>query len=546
MSNFRVQQAVAAALTLGSVAIASAAQVDITTVPVANVLYVSGSTAIDPAMSSYWITGATAPCSTVTTDPAPTFYASTQTGKKFQAVACTASAALVSASGGTIAAGTSIAMIKEDNGGSQFGIDPVRDNTGLALTGQTVVSFYPDITTLTAGGNCAALAVAPASTACTGAFGTVSQAPNLGFADVDAAMFQDSLTGTGGTATQFNTIIIPFGVAVNLGLYHELQTLEATSLGLTVGSDSANSMPILTKDQLTAVFTGQVGNWTTLFPGIATTAVTWGTTGGTQFNAGSAAPAGTTVYLCQRGQSSGTERTAEIFFTNGNCASGINKLNFAGVLPASCQADGCSWSTAFNNDKNFAGNGTGDLLTCLQGQDKVGHLAIGFASIDNGWGTFQSNTARRDFRYIRYNDAVPSIENAASGLYAYWAQSIGVIPPSGAGNFPSGVAGALATFVNSGANRIGSSTSLANLNATHSYQNTGVAATQWDGGILGIPESGVNTPNPSAATLATFQANPVASASKFSGTATNNCNLPSATSLTDTNSSPAWQAPAQF
>ena len=531
MSNFRVQQAVAAALTMGAAAAASAAPVDITAVPAANVLYTSGSTAIDPGLTSYFIAGATAPCSGSGADAS--FYVGTAAGKKFIAVACTGAA-------GSPFAGQAIAIIKEDNGGSGFGIDPVRDDAPLPSSG-TQANTFPDFTTLTSTNCPGAPVAAPASATCTG-YGTSTVHSNLGFADVEPAAFQDSI----GSATQFSTLDVVFAAGVNVGLYHELQSAQ----GLTVGSDLAADMPEVTHAQLSAIFAGQISDWAKVIPGAGTTAVNWGVAAGTTWNGTttvastspiSSNPSTTGIFICQRGQSSGSERAAEIFLEDQNCSTGIQKLSAA--IPPTTGADGVTWTASFTADKNFAGGGTGDLLACLQGADKAGHLAIGFASIDNPWGSFQSNTARKDFRYIRYNDAVPSIETAAAGAYDWWVQSVGVAPAATNGNAAAGVAGQVATFVQTGANRIGSVTSIANLNATHVYQ-----AGVWDAGFLAIPDGVAATPNAVTATVANFEANPVNSLTHFgSGAVTNNCQPPIVSpTAPSTSASPTWLTPALF
>ena len=108
--NLTVKSAVAAVLAVGAAGAASA--VDISTItPATNILYSSGSTAIDPVLTDYFIQTATPICVAGTID----VYSSTVT-PKFTAIACTASNATTG-----IAAGTNIAIVKEDNGGSLFG-----------------------------------------------------------------------------------------------------------------------------------------------------------------------------------------------------------------------------------------------------------------------------------------------------------------------------------------------------------------------------------------------------------------------------------------
>jgi hypothetical protein len=482
MTNTRIAQAVAAALALSAAGTSMAALTDITSVPAANVLYLSGSTAIDPGLTSYWITGASAPCDPTTA----VFYTGTTGGKQFVAVAC-------SATGASTFSGNNIAMIKEDTGGSLNGIIPVREPAPLLGGG-----LFPDFTTLNISSNCGTVLVAaPGKLTCTG-YGTSTVLPNVGFADVDPAMFGANLISTVDSlaSAQFDTLDVVFAPAASLGLRNYLQTVE----GLPSGDDSATSMPRLSKGTLEWIFTNGASitpDWRAVLPSVGTASINFG-------HPGTTTPSTTGIYVCQRGLSSGTERTAQIFFGNQNCASGVRL--FAAPTQATCQADGCSWTgvTAQLNGHNFAGNGTGDVLSCLQAQNDLEKLAIGFASIDNPWGTFQSNTARQEFRYIRVGQAVPSIETAGANDYDYWAQSIGVFPNAGHANNPTGVAGAVANYIALSGNRVGSCASISALNGTHVYQT---APVEWDAGFLCIPSSGI-TASPQTAALATFQANP--------------------------------------
>jgi hypothetical protein len=239
--------------------------------------------------------------------------------------------------------------------------------------------------------------------------------------------------------------------------------------------------------------------------------------------------------VCRRGLNSGTEKATEIFFNDYNCAFNAvpftNYTNNADVSGtsiantcATAATDGCSWSTTYSNTNSlvFPGNGTGDLLDCLVGQDQVGHLAIGFASVDNLSGADQSKTTRQDFRYIRVDGVVPSIENAAAGKYQYLAQSFWYAPPTTA-TWSATAAGAnaatLVTYLTSATQGVGSKGSVLGVNAASKMVTQG-----FDGGLLIIP-SGTNTPNSNGTLTADFAANPVSAVTKAT-TATNNCIRP--------------------
>ena len=191
--NLTVKSAVAAVLAVGAAGAASA--VDISTItPATNILYSSGSTAIDPVLTDYFIQTATPICVAGTID----VYSSTVT-PKFTAIACTASNATTG-----IAAGTNIAIVKEDNGGSLFGIQGVQNITFAGSPFTTGGLQFPTLTQLANTATfCTTTAKAAVTSAGLGAYtlhtcGTATTVakvtPALGFADVEAALFGVSAT----------------------------------------------------------------------------------------------------------------------------------------------------------------------------------------------------------------------------------------------------------------------------------------------------------------------------------------------------------------
>lgn len=540
MFNPKVSQAVAAVLALGAAAGAQA--VDITTVSPSNVLYVSGSTAIDPGLVAY----ATNPTDLVCNGNIDFYQGTSVTNGKFIAVACTSGAGLPD-----VPAGTPIAIIKEDNAGSRNGIDPVNQPAVNAV-------YYPVLSTLTTT-NCGAGTVAnPAGEqtqtqhTCTGYTAQSSLSggkySNLGFADVEAAIFGADTTNL----NAISTVDVPFGVGVSLGLYHELQAVE----GLTVGADDVADMPTLSRTQIAALFNGTISNWSTIkstdgSKSVGSVAVTFGHSGSTCYDGtknSTAAdctappavlPSTTSVFFCERGQTSGTQQTAQIFFGNIGCASGVAKFSLA--RPSSCSTGGCGWSTTtYQSDPVFAGNGTGDDLSCLEGHDQGGQFAISFAGTDQAWGADATNTARADWRFIRIDGVVPSNENVAAGRYNYWAQSAGYYPIStSAVNYPAAgtVAAGMVKDFTQASTQIGTVASILALDPA--LQRTAPA---FDGGLLNIPGNGGSTPNATTATLAQFRQNPVNSYLKENPS--NNCQQPYlAPNAPDASNYPTWAGP---
>ncbi len=125
--NIRIHQAVLAALAVGVAG--SAGAIDITTVPTANIVYASGSTAIDAALKAYFFNAidATTPCDS-TMGTVDVYNQGTGAASKFTAVACMSNAALIN-DGATPPNSVAIAIVKEDGAGSLNGVTALQNRT---------------------------------------------------------------------------------------------------------------------------------------------------------------------------------------------------------------------------------------------------------------------------------------------------------------------------------------------------------------------------------------------------------------------------------
>jgi hypothetical protein len=133
--------------------------------------------------------------------------------------------------------------------------------------------------------------------------------------------------------------------------------------------------------------------------------------------------------------------------------------------------------------------------------------------VDNAWGTngtpAQSSLAA-DFRYIKVDGLLPSIENAASGRYPIFAQSVYTIPANSAqsNSLSGGAALALQNAI-IGVHGIGYYKVVEAVNALDQWSSP-----NFHGGLLAIPSNsqgtyGPNTPVDPSATNAQFFVNPV-------------------------------------
>jgi hypothetical protein len=547
------------AATVKPAAVVLTTYVDITSVPASNVLYIGGSTAIDSALK-YWSFN-TGDTSVICKPGTASVYSQSATsGTAFTAVACLASGA----AGLTgIAADTPIAYIKEDTAGSLNGAAAPRNQSfaGSPYTNGGGLNFpnYSNMVYASSGatGYCTGGTKAGTGLQTYASFtcknvpvSSVSGGivPQLGFSDVEAGLFgintAANVNGYAGVASSGNTLQFVFGVVTNVGLYRALQATQ----GLTQNDLVAN-MPSLTRPEISALLSNRGPNWSkwtnTSGTAVSSQSVVWGSAAGSCWNgattltigcpASAAAAASSTVFVCRRGATSGTQLSAEIFFNDKNC--GFNQLSFTttddnanpSVIQSACttyDTDGCSWLTTYasgTDTKVFPGNGGGDLIDCLNGHDKTGHLAIGFASVDNLTGADQSNTGRRDFRYIKVDGVVPSIENAAAGRYQYISNAFWYAPPAAASwsaaQYSGSVAGLLLTYLTDATQGVGSKGSIAGVNAASQ-----MAVQGFHGGVLVIP-SASNLPLAYSSTQSDFNASPISAMTKaISGT--NNCIRP--------------------
>jgi hypothetical protein len=500
-----------------------------------NVVLTGGSTAVAAALTQYFeqaLDDTNSLCNvSATGNPSQL---EVYTDSYYTAYACNSNSAAIGVS-------APIALVKESNAGSGNALGPVGGATALP---------FPTLNNLSSASQCTTSVTKPAvSKVVNGVSTTVSVpytsyscsvtsnglAPNVGFADVDAGLFGHSATFYGVTAAPDIDII--FAPAVSLGLYRELQAVQ----GLTQ-DDALADMPSLTKAELTSIYTGGVSggssgvqDWS-FFEGSAGNALgsisaPWGShssDGGSFVGSTGALPANTTIYICRRDDFSGTQKTMETYFgggtqsvQGGSCLTGVNGWALANA-GASAELLGQGWTVSQTSTQVFANKSTGNVLSCLEGQDSVGHYAIGYASIDNGWGANASSGAI-DWRYVRVDGITPSIENATSGRWPIWAQSIITIPTSTTNSNAINKLNANAQAVVSGLlgiHGIGYYKVIEAVNAQDQWSNPSI-----HGGILAVPNSsanggtGLNVPVDASASDTTFFSSPVNMYVKVTGAA---------------------------
>jgi hypothetical protein len=430
-----------------------------------NIIYVSGSTATDNAIKAWSKLDAA-------TDANAPFTAGSMD------IYTTATGYIITGTAGPVfgaVSGTNIAIVKQTQGGSATGIHNVAEQISPPNLS------FPNLSTpssLTA--TCGAAVNTPAKSpfmafntyACTLAESQSIQ-PNAGISDEDPQTW----IGTGGVTstdaaalTATHAVEVPFASIVNTALRNQLQTAE----GLVSGSELLANVPSLTPAQLRAIESGQMTSLADLYVFNPTTQKT------VQVD-----PSDSTIHICRRGNTSGTEFAANIYLFGSGCSKGNGVGTIALPDVSSTAANGVAWAAADNGEFVFAGAGTGDVLSCVEaplGSGDTVNYRIGVVSTDqvpgsNGW------------RYVAVNGIAPTIWNIQLGAYDwltedsfnYTTTSIGL--NGGPGNHLT-----IFTTINTNLSDVNGLAGLnaASQNAAASADTSGGAA---DTGIITTPNS---------------------------------------------------------
>jgi len=400
-------------------------------------------------------------------------------------------------------AGNPIAIHKESNGGSGNGLAPVRDATTLGFVDLSPVVAGQTVCTVDTASSVVAQTVGTAVLAaktvwnCTNA--TVAHAPDIGFSDVDPAVFNTATASTvvpGNTLSVFSPNQLIFGVPVTIAFRNALQKAQ----GLTVGSDLIVDTPSLTNAQIAGIYTGRLNTAAKIDPKMLTTSGT---------------PDTTPVYLLRRGTSSGTQKTAEVIFLNGNITNAANTTNgfkaptaaYNSVTAstgyvAGTSAGGCGDATlAPATTTVFAGSANEEVVNCFNRHNLGGRYAAGILTTEfNQFASPASSSAAIDtldathpwgttgFRFVKVNGYLPTVGNVIRGNYEFFSEQ--VITTLGTGT--TGTAAQVAPAIVA---ELGNATNVTTINNNF---------TKWTDAPAGEQTSGLVKPAASAACKGTF------------------------------------------
>lgn len=387
---------------------------------------------------------------------------------------------------------TKMVVYKSGVGGSGSGVQPVADASNLTFVSMAALKATPALVTGPSTSVAAVAATAPdtigipAYTRTEIATSATQSVPTeAGFSDVEPALL-------GATAAQVGRLqvfapnVLLFGIPVTTAARDKLQAAQ----GLTVGSETEANMPSLRKDLITSVYTGNVTNWSQL-----------GLTGAN-------ALADDTIYLATRVETSGTQKSFNVYVTGSACTKAV-----LAILPGTGTAADCTAAAPGNTV--VAGSGSSNVTACLAGHNTNSRGAFGVLSMEFVPGT----TAGGDgYRWIKIDGASPSLVNAVNGHYDFWMEptfqyrkSPSPLP------LPVGPKKTIADRINL---QLGTEAVITQLdNAfTQSWGRSGV---------LGKP-SGANPPNAIVpeTTAAAVLANPTNAWTKSPAGSVNNCQYP--------------------
>jgi hypothetical protein len=484
-----------------------------------NAFHISGSTALDNQIKDalLLVPANGGPCTagtiSVYTD-APFLGAGTgNLTKSHQATVVCSLAAAMGTGANQIAAGTVVSFTKESNGGSNEGtyypaaqatlafFDATQTPVGCTAVGALAAGYYWTHQQ----------AIAGEYDGCTG---TIIQAiPEVGVADEDPALFNIGPQAISAALIQkLNTTPLfqnQFAIGVSLNLYRALQTAQ----GLTVGDDTLANMPSLTKAEISGLYSGSITAWSQI-DGLNNTT-------------------SNVVYTCRRGDNSGTNVSADVYFLHNRCSTTGTPMVQATTTAGNCNSlsagqtpenNGCHWTNANVTDVVFPGAAGGDVASCLDDHSRVGTWAFGHLGATskfddpNGASGAAGETGSNHWRYIAIGGNKPTVEGMANGNYDYAFNNVENLYTGLTG--PSLSVGAFLGIL------FQSPVALTDILVAQPNAQTLAHAVDANYVTGGLQDGYTGTPLATPTTIAAVQANPTSQFTLAYGGSVNNCQVP--------------------
>ncbi len=335
---------------------------------------------------------------------------------------------------GLAAGKANLLIYKRSAGGSAMGVSPL-----IAEANGNVADMSIDYLKVDNAANCSAPVASGgfSKITCSYVAGDATQSQShisdFGISDVDPLQFRGANTEAGFnpvTASDIAKLTVKsaavnvFNVPVTLKLRNALQEAQfprsskcnplnpGYKTGYSGNAESAACMPSLSSAVITSLFTGKINSWSQLKLGTTTNLFDYASSKDSKVS-------DDRVHICRRVNGSGTQAQLGIKFLNYPC-------NDTATPPA---ADTGSLPEAVPSAQVHALSSSGGVTECLNelnaGTNTVGtsfnntygsRWAIGIQALD-----LNANLAN-DFRFVKVDDVVPSLQNVVNGKYKDWVE----------------------------------------------------------------------------------------------------------------------------
>lgn len=383
---------------------------------------------------------------------------------------------------------TKMVVYKSGVGGSGSGVQPVADAANLSFISMAALKATPALVTGPSTNVAAVVPNAPDTigipaytTTQVSTTATQSVPTEAGFSDVEPSLLGASTLQVGRLQVTAPNVLL-FGVPMTVAARNALQAAQ----GLTVNSETESDMPSLRRNLIASVYTGNITNWSQL----------------------GATLADDTIYLATRVETSGTQKSYNVYVTAAACSAAVQPILAGTGVAADCTTAGTPSQTV------VAGSGSQNVTACLEGHNNNSRGAFGTLSMEFVPG---AAGAGNGYRYIKVDGFAPTLVNTVNGNYNFWMEPTFQYRKAPA---PSPLAGAKKTIADRIATQLGTEAVISSLNNSY-VQPFGAS------GLLAKPSAAnpplVVVPPVSAAQVA---GNPTNAFTKSPLGSPNNCQLP--------------------
>jgi hypothetical protein len=421
------------------------------------------------------------------------------------AILCKAKSAL--GAGANVPAGTAFSVIKFSSG-SGNGINEVAlgtvlaSNTARKRNWVDVTACRTAVTPVTVVGSTIGTVDFKVYVGC--AVNTTGLRPKIGVSDVEPALLssQNPLFPVAGGPTSANVAAVTpnqgaavgFAPIVSRPLYIALQRAQGIAGGCALDGSAADQteacMPTISTATLRAIFEARATSTNQLTNAAGAAIATL---------AGVTPPASTTLFICRREDSSGTQVSFQSFYLGQGCVKTPRTF-----VASNNGTSGEGWDTSTNQAvRVFGGNGASEVKKCMDARSAANNWAIGLMSTEN-----TNGNGTDDWRYVKVDGFAPSLENTVLSRYTFFSENTFNVP-----NTNQTLNAAQADIYAALLGGVRTASNLANTNVAHPFGT---------GGLLAVPQTKGTAWRPGSPSVATTPVNSMTKAGSY-GNIGDNC-----------------------